>query len=459
MVVVGCGAAATLLLAALSENISTPLDIYLVDDNPAVPLGLAYSASHPSFILNVAAKRMGAYVDKPDDFYHWLNKHPEQWRHLHSDFAAINFTPDDFAPRMIYAQYLRQVFACAIAQLERSNSCVTHLATRVVNMSSITGNDTAGAPVKIVLANEQTIIADAVVFATGNHPASLDIENDRDVFYSPYAVGFLQQDWAALKNVAVIGSGLGMVDAVQFIMGQGFTGNFHVFSRNGLIPLEHKRDHSIPDGIFPLELAANDALSALRLVRRIRQYVRQNESVGIAWQDSVNQLRLQLSRFWATLSEQERARMHKFIPWWNVHRHRIPDWSYAALDELRKQKRLRVQSCCVEKIDAVTDGFQFALKNKDSHGSTINVRVEKLIVCSGYSAGFRQIQKIAGDLISTEEQLIKSMVDINTEFKISAVHNLYAIGPALSGILFETTAIQETRQQAGKIAAAITRLV
>lgn len=465
MVVVGCGAAATLLLAALSENIQTPLDIYLIDDNPSVPLGLAYTVNHPSFILNVAAKRMGAYADRPDDFYRWLNNHPEQWRHLHSDFIDLSFEPDDFVPRMIYAEYLRQVFACSIAQLERSNSRVTHLVERVISASALAGSELADTaanssspPAKIILANEQVIIADTVIFATGNHPARLDIRNDQQVFYSPYAPEFLQQDWTALKNVAVIGSGLSMVDLVHFIIGQGFTGKFHIFSRRGLVPLAHKQDHSIPNGIRPLEIADSDSRSALQLVRRIRQYVQQNQSTGIVWQDSINQLRLQLSGLWANLPVQERIRLRKFLPWWNVHRHRIPDWSYAVLDELRQQNRLQIKACCIEKIEGITEGFQLGFKQSVLRNEVLNVAADKLVICSGYTPGFKQVQKLAGTLVFAEEQLFKSLVDIETDFKISASHNLYALGPALSGILFETTAIQETRQQASKIACAVANL-
>ena len=457
VVVVGCGAAAILLLAALSENSQAPMDIYLIDDNPSVPLGIAYSANHPSFILNVAANRMGAYANRPDDFYHWLNKHPEQWRHLHHDFAAIHFTADDFVPRMIYAEYLRHVFACAIAQLERSQSRVTHLADRVTSVSA-TDDYVAAAPANIILASGEIIIADSVIFATGNHPSQLDIRNDQHVFYSPYAPKFLQQDWSALNNVAVLGSGLSMVDVVHFIIGQGFNGNFQVFSRHGLVPLEHKFDHSVPAGIRPLEVSASEAQSALRLVRRIRQYVKQNECAGIVWQDSINQLRLQLSSLWADLPERERVRLRKLLPWWNIHRHRIPNWSHAVLDELRREKRLHIKACGVEKIEGVAEGFQFVLMNQSANDELLTVTADKLVMCSGYSPGFKQVQKIAGTLVSAEEKLLQSLVEVGSDFKISATHNLYALGPALSGILFETTAIPETRQQAQKIAVAVANL-
>ncbi|HSC69151.1 MAG TPA: FAD/NAD(P)-binding protein, partial [Cellvibrio sp.] len=92
LVIVGCGAAATLLLADLSSRIQFPLDIYILDDNTAAPAGLAYAVNDPAFVLNVAAKRMGAYIHRPDHFYQWLLSEPEpgseskNWRNLHPDF-------------------------------------------------------------------------------------------------------------------------------------------------------------------------------------------------------------------------------------------------------------------------------------------------------------------------------------------------------------------------------------
>jgi uncharacterized NAD(P)/FAD-binding protein YdhS len=127
LVIVGCGAAATLLLAELAETLDSPLEIYLIDNNPSAPLGLAYSVNHPAFVLNVAAKRMGAYITKPDDFYQWLLQEPMHWRGLHPDFADVNFAPDDFVPRMIYAAYLRKVFSRSVSLLEQKNIRIIQL--------------------------------------------------------------------------------------------------------------------------------------------------------------------------------------------------------------------------------------------------------------------------------------------------------------------------------------------
>lgn len=91
----GGGASATLLLAQLSIQLHahspSPINIYIVDNSQAFKVGIAYSIEHPSFVLNVAANRMGAFPDKPDDFYQWLIDYPTLWRTLHSDFKTLEF--------------------------------------------------------------------------------------------------------------------------------------------------------------------------------------------------------------------------------------------------------------------------------------------------------------------------------------------------------------------------------
>ena len=121
----GGGASATLLLAQLSIQLdahsSSHINIYIVDNSQAFKVGIAYSTKHPSFVLNVAANRMGAFPDKPDDFYQWLIDYPALWRNLHADFKTIEFQRTDFVPRMIYGAYLRWVFDQALDFFAKNN--------------------------------------------------------------------------------------------------------------------------------------------------------------------------------------------------------------------------------------------------------------------------------------------------------------------------------------------------
>lgn len=452
MVIVGCGAAATLLLASLSETINSPLDIYLVDDNPATPLGLAYDINHPAFILNVAAKRMGAYITKPDDFYQWLLNEPKRWRGLHPDFVDIHFELDDFVPRMLYAEYLRNVFACSIALLERKHIRIIQLKEQVVEVAplvdGVDGRVCVGTP-------QQKILADTVVFATGNNPAQ-HIEST-GCFKSPYTPAFLKQDWSGVNHVAIIGAGLSMIDAVQFISSQGFTGKFQVFSRHGLLPLPHSNEHPMATAP-PLDLNSVGK-TARQVVRALRFYVESNCQAGFEWQESVNKIRPHVSYLWATLTEVEQRRLTKALPWWNIHRHRIPPSAYENLQQLRGQDRLTIRRCHVTTITPTGNGFQLSSEPLLASGKTIDINADKLVICSGYAPGVNRVKKLGQTLLDADDHLRQSLVKSDTTFKISATHNIFALGPALSGLLFETTALHETRQQANAISAAVFALL
>lgn len=452
MVIVGCGAAATLLLAELAATINSPLDIYLIDNNPSTPLGLAYDVNHPAFILNVAAKRMGAYISKPDDFYHWISNEPKRWRSLHPDFVDVNFEPDDFVPRMIYAEYLRGVFSCSVSSLEQKNISVIQLKEQVVEVAPL-ANEVDGRA--CVCTQQQKILADIVVFATGNNPAR-HIEST-GCFDSPYRAEFLSQDWASLNHVAIVGAGLSMIDAVQFISGQGFTGSFQIFSRHGLLPLPHSNEHPMA-AAPPLDLSCVGD-TALQVVRALRLYVESNCIAGFEWQESINKIRPYVSYIWASLSSTEQRCLIKVLPWWNIHRHRIPPSAYANLQQLRAQNRLTITRCCVTTIKQTGKGFQLDSDPLSTVNKKIEVKADKLVICSGYAPGFNRVKKLGEKLLSPDDQLRQSLVRSDTTFKISATHNIFALGPALSGLLFETTALHETRQQANAISAAVAKLL
>ena len=454
MIIVGCGAAATLLLAELASTISCPLDIYLIDDNPAAPVGLAYAVNHPAFVLNVAAKRMGAYVSTPDHFYQWLLNEPEHWRNLHPEFSEVHFEPDDFVPRMIYAEYLRKIFARSIALLEQKNVCVIQLKEQVIDVLPVANEIDTRVCVSTL---QQKILADVTVFATGNNPARQIVVAGDGCFSSPYTAEFLHQDWSSLKDVAVIGSGLSMIDLVQFISSQGFTGNFHIFSRHGLLPLPHSETH--PMAAAPLFDPDRVGNTAIPVLRALRFYVESNLAAGLEWQESINKIRPHVSSLWARLPINEQRRLAKVLPWWNIHRHRIPPKVYANLQKLREQKRLHITNGCVNAIERINGGFQLRLTQSVAVEKVLPIRADKVVICSGYAPGFNRVKNLGGNLLAPDDYLRHSLVESNTTFRISTTHNIFALGPALSGLLFESTALHETRQQANKIAATVPDLL
>lgn len=449
--IVGCGASAVILLAALTAHYAVAnaplLTITIIDDNPVAPRGLAYGCFHPSFILNVPAQRMGVYADNPAHFYQWLQQ-TNAWRHLHPDFATLQFEPDDFVPRMIYGEYLTQIFNDAILRLNQAGHKIEKIVERVIAVKSV-GNQ----QLRVSTDQQKQVVADVLVMATGNHPAFHNESFSHSIFASPYAATVNQCDWQQQRDLVLIGSGLGMVDAVQMVTAQGYTGRFHVFSRHSLLPLPHHHVHS-PCNVPSFQSSAR---SSAALLRDIRAYLKANAMQGVAWQDSINQLRACNNYLWSNLAEIERNRMRRFLPWWNIARHRIPVEIARHLDTLRAEGRLRTYKANVKRIDVMGNGFQITVHDKKTVADPQKIKViaDKVLLCAGYFPGFQSVQSLCQGLLNAGNQLRAELGKPKQTFRLSANYEIYGVGPALGGVLFETTAIQEIRQQAQVIAGAI----
>jgi uncharacterized NAD(P)/FAD-binding protein YdhS len=437
--IIGGGASATLLLAQLSvqlTNSSVPVNIYIIEPKAAFKVGLAYAVEHPSFILNVAAKQMGAWAQKPTDFYEWLTQYPHIWKPLHPDFTAVNYGQDDFVPRMIYGEYLRWIFDNSVAAAAEKNIKVHKISASAHRVSA----EQHASLLHIELDTCESLLVDMVVVATGNSLQKQPHLCGKNIFLSPYQTEFLQQDWRTYKNIIVVGSGLSMVDTIQYLTYENYTGNIQVFSRHGLIPLPHLQPGS-------QQLVACGELlgvtSARNLLKKIRTYIVENDKKNIPWQSTLNSLRQDTNRIWLSLPQHEQKKLSRLLPWWNIARHRIPLVAYELINRLQREKKLTITKGEVKRAEHSDDYFLINLKHKNAM-----IKAEKMIICSGYCY-HQQLEKLCGNLLD------KETFNNSGNFKLSNHYPLYGIGPALSNFLFETTAINEIRQQSLKIATAI----
>lgn len=99
VIIVGGGASGTLLAVQLLRDRSAHVRVTLVEKGQQPGLGLAYSTSNPSHLLNVRAANMSAFADDPDHFVRWLASDRDAGE-LH---CADRFC---FAPRKIYGRYI-----------------------------------------------------------------------------------------------------------------------------------------------------------------------------------------------------------------------------------------------------------------------------------------------------------------------------------------------------------------
>ena len=129
--VIGGGASGTLQALHLKR---AGADVTLIERGAAAGRGVAYGTTRPEHLLNVPARRMSAWADDPGHFSRW-----------YADVAGA--TEEDYAPRMVYGDYLTGLLAEA-------------------GIAPVAGEAVAVADGAVRLADGRAIAADAVVCRT-----------------------------------------------------------------------------------------------------------------------------------------------------------------------------------------------------------------------------------------------------------------------------------------------------
>ena len=158
--IIGGGASGTLLAVNLLKNGGNePLEINLVEKSSKVGRGVAYSTADEVHLLNVPAGKMGAFPDDIEHFHKWLCAN------------GYEYAPTDFVPRRIYGEYLREIFADAIAQ-KTPNTTLNLLDDEAIDI--FTAEDSA----LVLLQSGEVLPSHRVVLAFGNFlPPNLPTEN------------------------------------------------------------------------------------------------------------------------------------------------------------------------------------------------------------------------------------------------------------------------------------------
>src|SRR4051812_28993094 len=153
VVVVGAGAAGALTASHLVTGLSARYRVALVDPSPTTGRGPAYSTTDDRHLLNVPASGMSAFPRDPEHFFRWVRAHHD-----------ADAQPQDFVPRRVYGDYVSGLLQTAAeypgnARLERRTE-------------SVVGVDRRGDRFSVRLSSGQSIVARAVVLASGFRPGA-----------------------------------------------------------------------------------------------------------------------------------------------------------------------------------------------------------------------------------------------------------------------------------------------
>lgn len=305
----------------------------------------------------------------------------------------------DFVPRMIYARYLKSMW----------DDAVRILGSKIILKAE--KFKASGAPVRVI--------------ATGNAYPVLLPGADELMLHDGYHASPWHMDCTSLNgHIVIAGTGLSMIDTVMALHGAGFKGQVSAVSRHGLIPTAHAEP-----AVYPCYYDRGFPTTSLGLLKDLRVHAEAAERQGLPWQSVIDSLRPVTNAIWSSLDERQKRNVRRFSAFWNIHRHRMAPVAVGIVREWQKSGQLRIIKDRIIRIEKTADEEQITVI-----GSKRAYKADYVVNCLGY----------------------KSDPDLKYDIEHEK-SGIYALGPALSGIYFETTAIPEIRVQAGRIADEILR--
>ena len=448
--IVGAGFSGTVLaINLLRLPHEPPLRVVLVD-RAQMARGVAYARRRYPYLLNVPAGRMSASSADPEEFLAFARrKLPEA-------------TAEDFLPRELYGDYLESSLAIAAlaapphVRLERLHGAVIALEKP----------HRSGA-VEVHLNDGRSISADTVVLAPGNAaPAALKgseaLRRTRCYIEDPWAA---PSGFRAGETVLIVGTGLTMADiALSGSAAARGKAVIHALSRHGLI--------APPQTAFPGLSAEHDARELLQaatrsirhLLRAIRALCDDLELRGGDWREGITAVRQMAPALWQRMSMRERQRFLRHVrPYWEVHRHRLPESTWFALNELRRRGSLHVHAGRLLGLEPL--GRRIRVTWQARGQGTQTLVVDRVVNCTGPDHDVRRSREpLLRSLIlqgaAVPDPLALGLATdecgalVDASGRVS--DQIYYLGPLLRARYWETTAVQELRTHAEQLARRLT---
>lgn len=441
IVIIGGGFSGAMVVTHLLRLATDPVAIILVEAQPLMGRGIAYGTDQACHLLNVPAGRMSAFPGDPGHFSGWLS---------HGDTYGAGY----FAPRKRYGIYIQEVLETAIAG-----------AAAQVRMDWIRNEAVSlfpqGNGAVVHLKTGQTLQADRVVLALGNHPPRDPDVADRSFYQSQR---YISDPWAAdalerlvpTDPVVVLGSGLTMIDVVLTLRERGHRGAIHALSTHGRLPQSHRL--CAP---YPPFLSAAEVAGTRDLLRRVRREIKRATMAGYDWRAVVDALRPATQALWQALPLVEQRRFLRHVrSYWDVHRHRAAPAAAAAIEQLRQSKQLQVHVGRICAYREWHEGVSVCYRPPRSN-TLVELPASRVINCTGPESDYRRLQHplirqlLAAGLARPDP--LSLGLDTDATGLLLDTHGypsscLYTLGAPCRGRLWETTAVPEIRVQAQALA-------
>jgi uncharacterized NAD(P)/FAD-binding protein YdhS len=456
--IIGGGFSGTMTAVHLVREAVEPLEIIMISEQQHLNKGIAFNPYSKKLLLNVAASKMSAFANDPEHFLRWVMQQ-ENFRGKDENIIA-----NSFLPRYLYGEYLSEIWKDVIASALKKKIKLSVIDDVVTNI------DPTESVVSISLGDGRIIETNVCVIASGNQvPRNPKIKNmqffgSENYFQNPWDVRSVSNADSRLP-ILLVGNGLTMVDTVMGLLENNFQNSIVSISPNGFNILPH-RHMSVKYTKLTDELRDNASLK--EIVSLFNKHIKLLREFGLSPEPIIDSMRPHTQKIWQRLSTDERKFfMARLRHLWGVARHRIPLHIHDKIQQLQIDGKLRIHAGNLVDINEEAGGIKVEFYNKKEK-QTKQLFVSRVINCTGPETDLTRVNKsflkncLLKGIISQDELRLGINADPKTFQLINSSgvqnKNLFTLGSNLRGMLWETTAVNELRQQANDLAREILKV-
>jgi uncharacterized NAD(P)/FAD-binding protein YdhS len=187
---------------------------------------------------------------------------------------------------------------------------------------------------------------------------------------------------------------------------------------------------------------------------------------GVDWQAPLDTVRVHIARLWSQASEGHKRQFVRHVrPWWESHHHRSPPQGGALLAQRLEEGRLHIHAATLQRIESDGQTVSLVLKRRGEGGES-RVTGQALINSTGIVYDWRKVdrplprQLLARGLVQPGPLAlgIAAQPDgavLDTTGTPSP--RLFAMGPPLRGLWWESTAVTDVALQSKALALRLVR--
>jgi len=451
--IIGGGFAGTSLIRQMIERTQS-IEIILFNVSNQISKGIAYDCKQDSSLLNVMTSKMSAFPDNPNHFLDWCMNQSN----YSNDSKEI--VANSFLPRKIYGNYLAEIWEETMQIAELKGIKITVIEQKVIELKC------SNSKVELKTLFDK-FICDKCILATGNETPGnpkkvpLEIIQNQNYFENPWKIEFEKIN----KNlpVLIIGNGLTMVDTVLNLRENNFQQTITSISPNGFNILPHRNfNFKYESSLSKIETP----ITLLEVIHLFNLEVKKLKKFGVSPEPIIDAFRPNVQKVWQQFSIQEKEKfMNRLRHIWGVARHRIPFVSYDKILKEQINNSLSILAGNIHECKVSNDSFEVEIFNKRLN-KLENQTFGAIINCTGPETNVSKTKnelliQLKADGIIVQDKLNLGL-RINTK-NFRTINNsntennqLYAIGSLLKGELWESTAVNELKNQAKDLAEQLT---